>query len=632
MTANLRYLTICILTVVAIVIVSVPARAMGDLGGSGKFTGWWELGGYYGTDDSSRGEAVLFTPLMQSATTLFFLDARGKFFEDDVQEGNFALGYRQMMTSGWNLGAWAGWDVRDTEENNTFHQVSFGLEALSERFDVRVNGYVPLTDPKGSPGLAEVILRGNNILMIGGEEVPLYGIDGEVGVLLFSGNRGGGGGLKGAPAPAKRHELRAYAGGFWFDADEALEEVAGPKGRLEYRINDVISSLPGSRLTIETELSYDEVRDTRFEIGARLRIPFGARSSDALSRHAALTGQELRMTEGLERDTDIITVQSEEENVFDTLTNVSFDRVGFVNGGGDVQGTLDANGQNSLVILDGGTTNGSVTVGPGQTLQGGGSTILVTGVRSRTTANFKAPGAKPFITQILDQAVVTVDNNTHLAGLGITGAGAGSGLANNDGIVPTGVGVSNVAITDTMIMDMGAAGIYFQDNNNKVLIYHTTISDTGDSGVLFDDDNNNITVSGNTISNTDTAVLFGATNSNVTLSGNTISNTDGDGIRFEGGNSATITGNTLTNINEEAIDVGGVTPNTLTITDNTFAGTIGTAVQFDGVVDTLLDGSGNQLAPGTVVGGSLCDLDGAGGFVGTLQIGAVTFVDGAGCT
>ncbi len=661
MAVNLRHLATWSLVCVAVIFAGlVPARAGGEFDGSGKFVGWWELGGYYGTDDSSRGEVVLFTPLMQSASTLFFLDARGKLFEEDVQEANLALGYRQMMPSGWNLGLWAGWDIRDSEADNTFHQVSVGLEALSERFDVRVNGYVPVTEPKGSPGLAEVFLRGNNILMIGGEEVPLYGVDGEVGVLLFGGTRRGG--LKGAPVPGKRHELRAYAGGFWFDADEALEEVAGPKGRLEYRINDVISSLPGSRLTIESELSYDEVRDTKFEIGARLRIPFGARGSDALSRHAALSGQELRMIEGLERDTDIVTTQSKEENVLDTLTGVNFDEVGFVNGGGDVQGTLDANGPNSLVILNGGTTNGSVTVGPGQTLQGGASTIQVTGVKSGTTANFKAPGAKPFLTQILDQAVVTVDNNTHLAGLRLTGAGSGSGLFDNDGIVPITDGVSNVAITGTMIMDVGGDGIEFNDNHNKVVITntsiqnagrtgirftndnsniqiaHTLIDNTGTEGILFVENNSNVTVSGNTISNTGNgAVLFTNFNSNVTLSSNTISNTGSDGIRFGGGNSATITGNTLTDIRNDAIDVGGAAPNTLTITDNTFAGNIGSnVVEFDGAVDTLLDGSGNRLAPGAVVGGPLCQLTTVGsGFVGVLQItdqnGVLqTFVNG--CT
>ncbi len=655
MAFTLRRLAIRSLVCVAVIFAGlVPARAGGEFGGSGKFVGWWELGGYYGTDDSSRGEVVLFTPLMQSASTLFFLDARGKLFEEDVQEANLALGYRQMMPSGWNLGLWAGWDIRDTEENNTFHQVSFGLEALSERFDLRVNGYVPVTDPKGSPGLAEVFLRGNNILMIGGEEVPLYGVDGEVGVLLFGRNRGGGG-LKGAPAPTKRHELRAYAGGFWFDADDANEEVAGPRGRLEYRINDIVSSLPGSRLTIESELSYDEVRDTKFEIGARLRIPFGARGSDAASRMAALTGQELRMIEGLERDTDIVTTQSEEENVFDTLTNVDFDRVGFVDGGGDVQGTLNDNGPNSLIILNGGTTNGSVTVGPGQTLQGGGSTINVTGRRSGTTANFKGLGAKPFLVQTLDQAVVTVNNNTHVAGLGITGAGAGSGFGFNNGFAPTGDGVFNVAITDTMIMDTGGPGIRFGNNHNNITFSNVSMANVAQA-IEFDSNNSNVTITGNTISNSlgiavfirnnnssvtlsgntisnalGPAVFFLDNNSSVMVSGNTISNAGSDGIRLNGGNNITITGNTLTSIDQDAIDVGGAAANTLTITDNTFAGTIGNnVVRFDGVVDTLLDGSGNQLAPGTVVGGSLCELDG-GSFTGTLEIGNQTFVNGAGC-
>ena len=44
-------------------------------------------------------------------------------------------------------------------------------------------------------------------------------------------------------------------------------------------------------------------------------------------------------------------------------------------------------------------------------------------------------------------------------------------------------------------------------------------------------------------------------------------------------------------------------------------------------------GNGNQLAPGVVAGGSLCELQNVGsGFVGTLEISNQTFVNGAGCT
>ena len=524
-----------------------------DIGTTNKFIGWWELGGFYGTDDSSRGEIVLFTPLMQSATTLFFLDARGKLFEEDVQEANLALGYRQMLPSGWNLGLWAGWDIRDTEEDNTFHQVSFGVEALSERFDVRVNGYVPVTDPKSSPGLAEVVLQGNNIFLIGGEEVPLYGVDGEVGILLFGRTRGGG--LKGAPVAAKRHELRAYAGGFWFDADDALEEVAGPKGRLEYRINDIVSSLPGSRLTLESELSYDEVRDTKFEIGARLRIPFGSRGSVAALRTASLTPQELRMIDGLERDTDIVTVQSKEENVFDILTGVTFDRADVVQGGGNLQGTLDANGANSLIILDGGETNGNFQVGPNQTLQGGASTIRVVGVKSGTAADFTAPGAKPFIVSNLNQAILTVDNNTHLAGLGIEGGlAAGAG---NTGIEAAADGVSNVAITDTTTDGTGGSGIRFFSDHNKILIDGVNIQDAGSRGIEFDNNNSNVTIRNATIENTSAeGIRFDDDNSKVAITDVRIDNagSDGgfsDGILFSDGNrNVSITQTSIANVED----------------------------------------------------------------------------------
>ena len=106
----------------------------------GKWHGWWELGGTYSTDDASRGEVTVFQPLAQTASTLFFADIRGKLFEDDNQEGNFALGHRRMLNTGWNFGAWGGIDVRNTEDDNTFWQASGGLEMLSGEWDLRVSG------------------------------------------------------------------------------------------------------------------------------------------------------------------------------------------------------------------------------------------------------------------------------------------------------------------------------------------------------------------------------------------------------------------------------------------------------------------------------------------------------------
>ena len=167
-----------------------------------------------------------------------------------------------MTQSGWNLGAWGGLDVRSTEVDNSFWQLSGGLEALSVKWDARANFYVPTTDPQASPELAEVKLKGNNIFMIGGEEVALYGVDGELGYLLF-----------GSPQtkPGTRHELRVYGGAFWFDHSDAIHEVAGPKARIEWRIDDVIANWAGSRLTLDAGYSNDEVRAVRGKRQSRVK-------------------------------------------------------------------------------------------------------------------------------------------------------------------------------------------------------------------------------------------------------------------------------------------------------------------------------------------------------------------------
>jgi hypothetical protein len=61
-----------------------------------KWGPWVELGGTYGTEESSYGEAAVFAPLMQGPDWLAFTEIRGKYFEGDLLEGNAMLGYRKM--------------------------------------------------------------------------------------------------------------------------------------------------------------------------------------------------------------------------------------------------------------------------------------------------------------------------------------------------------------------------------------------------------------------------------------------------------------------------------------------------------------------------------------------------------
>ena len=288
-----------------------------------KWSSWAELGGYYDSDSKNELEIELFLPIWQSAFALVFADLEGKLFQDDMQDGAFALGFRQMFSSGWNLGIWAGPEVRHTEAGNTFWRFTAGLEMLHPDYDLRFNAYMPFTDPQSSPSLAQVVLQGDQIYMTGGAEVALWGFDGEVGVRVP---------LEMAGPNPNDVELRVYGGGFYFDEDWALEEIAGPKARVELRLYDVIPSMVGSRLTAEYEYSYDNVRGDRHQVGSRFRIPFGGgghrslvtaapgSKSLALQPSRRLNRQERRMLDGLERE-DIFTTPSGPELVADEHTD-----------------------------------------------------------------------------------------------------------------------------------------------------------------------------------------------------------------------------------------------------------------------------------------------------------------------
>lgn len=585
-----------------------------------KWRGWGEVGSYFGTDNASRGEVAIFAPLLQSETGLLFTDVRGKLFEEDNQEGNAALGYRHMLSSGWNLGVWGGLDLRNSQDGNSFWQAAGGFEALSENWDVRVNGYLPLSDPKNAPSLASVSLSGSNILMTGGKEIPLYGVDGEVGVRLFSSDNQADGSSEAADSVflSGGHELRLYGGGFWFDGKDAQQEVTGVRTRLEYRVDDVFSSLPGSRLTLEGEFSYDEVRRDKWEVGARLRLPFGGASPARTSTYAALTPQSRRMTEGLERDTDVVTAPSGVvEAVIDNATNVTLDRVALATDETELASGVGL-GANTLIVAQKGVaavydlrgTDGQA-LQASQTILGGGGTIKVRGATTGTVTTFTAAGARPtFYSNDGNSATgaITAANNTHIAGLEIKGGGGAVG--GNFGILsPT--GVSNVMIEQNDIWNNGHANLRVVDNTSNVTISNNIIRNAV-SGFQISDNNTTLTVSGNTFKDINTA------------------------LSMEGGNAVSITGNSF-KTHSLAIVTSGATGNTLAITDNTFAGAIANEViKLDGGIQTLTDGSGNVLAPGATVNGSTtptaADLCTVGtGFTGTFSISGTTIVDAAGC-
>jgi hypothetical protein len=452
-----------------------------------------------------------------------------------------------------------------------------------------------------------------------------------------------------------RHELRVYGGGFWFDHSDAIHEVAGPSARIEWRIDNLIPDWGGSRLTFDAGYSHDEVRDDRWEVGARLRIPLGGTTT-----YASLSPQARRMQERIERDDDIITVKSGPEKVRDALTDVLFERVAYVNP--SITEVSAKAGDNSLLIVNG-TVSGPQQLQGNQTLQGGKSTIQVQGVKSGVTANFTAPGAKARLVDPGDAAnLMLLGDNTHVAGLDIVGAGQASGLGNNDGIFGDS-GLDNIFIREVAISETGRSGINFGSGNtasiadtevsntdgaaginfgssNIVSIVDTEISNAGSRGINFG--------SGNTVSIADTEISdtsfegIGLFNDNiVSIADTEISNAGRDGISFGSGNAVSIVdteisnagrhgiqfveGNTVNIADTEISDTGedGIqfnAGNTVSLDNSSFTGTFGDDVIDIDAAGNTLSGDGNTAA-GATFGGVFCEVTG-------VQIGQFLFPSG----
>jgi len=552
-----------------------------------RWGGWAELGGALGGVTESRAEAAVFLPILQSDKDLFFTDVRGKLFDEQVSEVNAAIGYRHMHASGWNFGAWAGADHRDTSQDNVFWAASAGLEALSKNYDLRVNGYLAVTDAKGSPGLASAVIESGQVFLIGGQEVPLSGVDWEAGVRVP---------LEGIPTTTSRHGLRLYAGGFYFNDEDALEKVTGPKARAEWRIDDVLGEVPGSKLTMEAEWRSDRVRGGHIEAGVRFRLPFAFLSGSG-ARLIDKPVQWSRMIDGLERDTDIVTARSEREGVEDFLTGVDFDRVVDVNAATGVTAPATTAGGNTLLVADGasGAIDGPQALQANQTLLGGSGSIQVRGLRSGTVATLTAPGQRPTFTNNINTATLTMADRTHLAAANVTGTvvnffNTGVLLGSDQFVVLQDVDIANVGLEGVFGFDRNTVRLINVDiantpfgpgvalrNDNSLTVEGGTL----DNGIFgfFLNDRNTVNVADVTISNPLFAGIVFNDGNVLTVSDTTFTNIGFDAIRGNDNNAVTVTNSALSTAGEEFIDVDDF--NTVTVTGSVISGAGVDGIAFD---------------------------------------------------
>lgn len=603
-----------------------------------NWNAWVDGGAFYNNNDDGRGEVTLWTPLYQSPASITFLDLRGKLFDAGETEGNIALGYREQR-DGWNLGVWGGLDLRRSSLDSTFTQISGGVEVISQDFDLHLNGYLPLDDSDiistssvSVGGAPTLLLSGNSILLQTGvnttttivEKLAFGGVDAEIGARIPLEEWG--------TDPGKL-DLRLYAGGFYFENDAAPDSISGPKARLELRINDVIDAIPGSRLTIESEYTNDDVRGDRAEVGLRLRVPLNGGDGPALAS-APLLDQ--RMSEGLRRDTDVVaTPQTTSttintlttEAVKDDLTNVTLSKVAYVDATTGITSVSAAQGANTLLIAQGdtGTIVEDVTLMDGQTLIGGGASISLRGVTTNTQISFTATGQRPTIqnaTANSNIAAIIVGSDTQVKGLnldvstGVNGIIAKSSIANTlvsntviafntidsaSGFAISAYSADGIAINGNQVLT-SQAGLWLDDVSNSTISLNNLQADAGigltsSSNTTY----SNLTLYLNTITTQSLVGTLGIAMSNLGA-GTAISITDNiiaaysPFIAFGSASTGSMDGNSFT-----APDAGTVI--TMLGSGNSFAGSNNTSINASATLCAVAGNPGTNIQ---FVGGATC--------------------------
>ncbi len=434
------------------------------------------------------GEIDVLAPVWQNDRSLLFINFRGQFDDASNQEGSVGVAYRRMLSNGFNVGAYAFADIRNTKFDNTFVQSTVGAEVLGRDIEIRVNGYLPIdNDPKvafvnitsetesvvdnavTTIGIARAEVQ-NGLLAILRDQTTVTNLTDFTTITntIFSERSLSGGdaevGLRLPFSDAEDNiQFRLYGGGFYFSA-EGVEDVAGPRARAELRIHDVFG-VNGARFSVGGEFRHDNVRGSQGYGGARLRFPlqFG-------KAQKRLTAMERRMLDPIVRDPDVVTnlVQAPTVAVDNMMANrveeevvvlseqavhagngLTVGNVINIDATDDFAAAAQAAGENALVVVDGSAgdiiTNAALL--PGQTIVGGNVALDFVGATSGAQASLVIDTLLPSFRSATGQEILTVASGTTIRGLTFD--------ASNGFPIYSNVPASQITISDNVFRDLG---------------------------------------------------------------------------------------------------------------------------------------------------------------------------------
>lgn len=227
--------------------------------------------GFTGVDEGLGFEGSYFTvgglfPFYTDGWNgIWYNDDRLHLSENGGFFGNFGIGRRQLVgNTAHGLGLW--YSVDDDQWDNfghRFHEIGASLEVINPEYEIRFNGYLPISNTDftyGTPGNPFV---GNQLLIQTGVDTALAGMDGEFGV---------------AVPGLETWAAKAFVGYYFYDPLEttsAIRGFGGARARVEFS--------PAERVSFNFQVNHDDTFDTTGFLTVNWHL-YGARHP-AVSSH-----------------------------------------------------------------------------------------------------------------------------------------------------------------------------------------------------------------------------------------------------------------------------------------------------------------------------------------------------------
>lgn len=240
-----------------------------------------QLGGF--------GDAML--PLVQSQQRILFTDGTVLLGRDDRSTFSAGLGYRGIEQTRYGsgiLGAYTFGEYYQTDLKNSFWQLNPGLEWLTERYEARLQAYIPLSTHSKvySDTLASAIPQ--SVLMDSGHSNTLARTTGhsiiDTPVQLVE-ELGSGIELEAGRFFAYGKGLWLRAGGYYFSYPDT-NAIIGGQANVEMAVNDYAAVI--------LQNNYDAQNKNRFAIG--LRVNFGGSTAPRQTLESRMTSPIIRHT------------------------------------------------------------------------------------------------------------------------------------------------------------------------------------------------------------------------------------------------------------------------------------------------------------------------------------------------